>query len=102
MADVIDFKNRTTKYNADGPTVQLKGQIMCMACGNVRDTIEVVTDEGMIWFDCKACGLHHATWRYPVVIGKQSWQCKCGWELFRINEHGAYCTRCGNYKARNI
>jgi hypothetical protein len=48
--------------------------------------------------ECPECHCHRASWVYPILRGNLMWECKCGFELFRINEIGAYCVRCGSYK----
>lgn len=73
------------------------GAAICISCKHEH---VAVAPTGTVWFDCPACGLEKATWKYTFQFkpGTEIRVCACGNELFYITRVGHSCALCGKYQ----
>lgn len=102
MGDVIEFtpqpSESTSPVGTTGEIAYLTphatGLARCLQCGHEWEETAPV---GKQWFACPSCKLEKGCWVWPVLRGSVEFECNCGNRLFRINENGPYCSKCGNY-----
>lgn len=73
----------------------IEGHGWCMNC---KHEWEAVAPVGTTRLECPSCGTHNGVWRGSCSPpeGQSLWVCSvCGNDVFTVQPHRAFCTRCG-------
>lgn len=91
VVDLSEYRKRR-EHNEDGTEGWVSGPAHCLQCDY---TWVAVAPVGLRWLQCPDCKSEKGHFEGKVNRGELDWVCKCGNDLFRICEDGAYCTVCG-------
>ena len=85
---VVEFKR---KESAEPDVPHLAGKAQCKVCHYL---FMAIMETGRVAMPCPKCN-NDAHLLGEVVTDSDQWACHCGYQLFRIDRDGPYCTRCG-------
>lgn len=96
MTDKVTDINKARK--SAGAEPHITGRCRCKVC---QYEWVVTAPAGVVTFICQICASDAHLTGEVMTEGPQG-TCACGYQLFRIDQDGPYCCRCGAHVADNF